>query len=93
MVKLAHRDKTRVPIQIGVGTNIGVPTQTSQGNLILGKVDLTVKGFLGIEKNYCSAFIFSGPGLGVESIANSCHRRWSPAFWNYLVPGRAHQQC
>ena len=46
MVKLAHRDKTRVPIQIGVGTNIGVPTQTSQGDLILGKVDQTVKGFL-----------------------------------------------
>ena len=52
MVKLAHRDKTRAPIQIGVGTNIGAPTQTSQGDLILGKVDPTVKGFLGGEKDY-----------------------------------------
>jgi hypothetical protein len=31
MVKFAHRKKTRAPIQIGVGSNIGVPTQTSQG--------------------------------------------------------------
>ena len=31
MVKFAHRKKTRAPIQIGVGSNIVVPTQTLQG--------------------------------------------------------------
>jgi hypothetical protein len=35
MVKLAHRKKTRAPIQIGVGSNIVAPTRTSQGNSIL----------------------------------------------------------
>ncbi len=43
MVKLAHRETSQDPIQIGVGTNIGVPTQTSQGKVILRELRQWVK--------------------------------------------------
>ena len=43
MMKLTHRETTGAPFQIGVGTNICVPTQTSQGEGSLGKVENVVK--------------------------------------------------
>ena len=43
MMKLAHRETTWAPLQIGVGTNIGVPTRTSQGGAILEEVQKGVK--------------------------------------------------
>ncbi len=47
MMKLAHRETTWAPLQIGVGTNIGVPTRTSQGGAILEEVQKGVKGNFG----------------------------------------------
>lgn len=43
MVKLAHRETTQDPKQIGVGTNIGVPTRTLQGGEIVGELRRGVK--------------------------------------------------
>ena len=43
-MKLAHRETTWAPLQIGVGTNIGVPTRTSQGGAILEEVAVGGQG-------------------------------------------------
>jgi hypothetical protein len=43
MVKLAHRETTWDPEQIGIGTNIGVPTRTSQGGKMIEKATKPVK--------------------------------------------------